>query len=92
MHDRLQVDPVEVLKAGDQLVRSRPEFFTREANFKAMLTTGRVWTDGLECRVVVSYPGVIRVYVAATGELLAESRPGEPLTPAVRRPAKGRAR
>jgi len=85
------VDVEEVLRAGDQFVRSRPELFTREAVFIARLKEGRVWTDGLRCRVVVTYLGVMSVYQAATGELLGKCEPGMPLVPAARkRGTKGR--
>lgn len=43
--------------------------------------------DRIGYRVRFEYPGVLRVYVKATGELVAESQPGDPHMPAM--PAEG---
>ena len=77
-----RVDRIEVLRLAHAYAQSRGAGLPRESVFTARLRTGGVFLDGLRCRHTFVYPGVVRVCVAATGELLAESVPGLPLTPA----------
>ena len=82
------VDQAEILQLAYNFVESRPTIFNAEAVFKAPLKTGGVFHEGLGVRVVWTPPGVLSVYANATNELLARSRPGQPLKPA-RAPRRG---
>lgn len=70
----------QVLKLAAKYMASRPSHFAAEACFS--VPAGVLSSTEKRCRLVFVPPGVVRVYVEATGELLAESRPGDLTFPA----------
>lgn len=78
------VDQAELLQLAQDFVLSRHKLFTVESVFTARIRRSGVFIDGLRCRAVLSPPGILRVFVESTGELLAESQPGQPLVPSGR--------
>lgn len=65
----------EVLAAAAALLSSMP-VRGYECRFRPMTLGGRT-----TCRAVFVWPGVVMVLENSTGQLLAESAPGLPLTP-----------
>lgn len=76
-----KVDAAEALRLAHAHLQSLAFGAAKQAAFLARLNSGGVFLDGLRCRWTFSPPGVLRVFVEATGEQLAESAPGALLTP-----------
>ncbi|WP_442775026.1 hypothetical protein [Sphaerotilus montanus] len=74
--------PAELLALADDLIRARAPLFAfdERTNLGVRRTDGVTgqWTDGIPLRVTCVYPGVLSVYLATNGRLLARSKPGKP--------------